>query len=101
VSDFGGTTTVTRALRWLTVVATGAAVSRPGRLYAARLVGAAAASCVLRDGTADTGPVVLALAIPAAGADDWPKVPVSLPFMHGLHLTLTGTGTVILGWNPD
>ena len=45
---------------------------------------------VLRDCKDATGPVLLGLALGAAGADDWPKVPVSLSFLTGLHATLTG-----------
>lgn len=90
-----------RALRWTTLTATGVAVERPGRLYYARLVATGAASAILRDSEDATGPVLLGLATGAAGADDWPRVPVSLNFLHGLHATLTGAGTLSLGWETD
>ena len=89
------------ALRWVTLTATGLALDRPGRLYYARLAGAGALSAVLRDGVDATGAVVLGLATAGAGADDWPKLPVTMAFMKGLHATLTGAGTLTIGWEAD
>jgi hypothetical protein len=83
------------------LTATGVVVNRPCRLYYARLVGAAAASAVLRDSVDATGAVVLGLATAAAGADDWPRIPVSLGLTKGLHATLTGAATLVFGWEPD
>lgn len=89
-----------QAPRWVTVVASGVALSRPGRLYCARLAGTGAVSARLHDGAVVGDPLILALATPGAGADDWPKVPVSLPFSKGLYVELTGAGVVTLGWEP-
>jgi hypothetical protein len=91
----------TQALRWAALTATGSALLRPGRLYYARLAGPGAASAVLRDGVDATGAVLLGLALPAAGVDEWPPLPISIVFMKGLHVTLTGTATVSLGWEAD
>lgn len=91
----------TLALRWAVATATGLLLERPCRVYYARLVGPGAASAVLRDSVDATGPVVLGLATAAAGADDWPRIPVSVNVMKGLHLTLTGTATLLVGWELD
>jgi len=91
----------TRALRWTVLTATGGVVDRPCRLYYVRLAVTTAGSCLLRDSFDATGAVVLGLATAAAGADDWPRIPVSLGLTKGLHATLTGTGTLTVGWEPD
>jgi len=90
-----------KALRWVALTATGEVLDRPGRLYYVRLAATGAASAILRDSADATGPVLLGLALAAAGADDWPKAPVSLNFLHGLHATLTGTATLSVGWETD
>lgn len=90
-----------RALRWKTLTASGVVFARPGRLYYARLAGAGALSAVLYDGDAETDPPALGLATAAAGADDWPKVPVSLPFLVGLYAKLTGAGVLTVGFELD
>jgi hypothetical protein len=91
------------ALRWVTLTATGMALDHPGRLYYVRLSGPAAATAVLRDSADATGLVLLGMAVSAAGAgaDDWPRIPVTIPFLKGLHATLTGAGTLSLGWEKD
>jgi hypothetical protein len=92
----------TRALRWSCLDAAGAVLSRPGRLYYARLVHTAAASAVIRDGTVVTAPMLVRMATGAAGSDEWPKIPVSVGFVHGLYVEVTPAGAcLMLGWETD
>lgn len=99
----------TRALRWATANADGVAIDRPGRIYCARLVGmttgtAAEIVAVLRDGGA-TDPPILALDVVGGAPDDWPGVPVSLPFKERLYVAFTGGSTttrlLLIGWDTD
>lgn len=96
-------------LAWSRSTAPGALVDRPGRLYAARLVaedpsGAAPdVGCALHDGADATGPLVLVLASgPQAGPDDWPNIPISVGFQHGLFPAFTaGEAVVFVYWEVD
>lgn len=87
-----------------------ALVARPGRLYAARLVAqdpvgaSAGVGCILYDNaTAASGNVVLALAAgPNPGPDDWPIIPISVNFQHGLFPAFTaGSAFVLVFWETD
>lgn len=97
------------AVRWAYANADGVLISKPGRIYAARLVPADAAGVdlvvVLRDGTAVGAAPILALCVTGKRPDDWPTIPVSMGFKTGLYAQFFG-GTaaqrlLLVGWETD
>jgi hypothetical protein len=102
-----------RSLRWASrtyAEGPGVLIGRPGRLYSCRLVlqatGSAQHVAALRDdvtATAGAGLLLLVLDAGTSAPDDWPSIPVAMPFQHGLKVEWLGTAAaaIFVGWDAD
>jgi hypothetical protein len=109
----GGTFPAPRSLRWASrtyAEGPGVLIGRPGRLFYCRMVmqstGSAQQLAALRDdvtATAGAGLLLLVLDAGDRAPDDWPRIPVAMPFQHGLKVEWLGTAAaaIFVGWDAD
>ena len=98
-----------RALHWSVTTTTGVVVAKPCRLYYARLAattsGAQVATAILyddADGSRTTLGRLALMTTTNTGPDDWPRVPVSLGFLKGIDVAISGTNVGLwLGYDWD